>query len=446
MDLYATTGTRVKYAFLTSGLIFLILSLLLYLNISKARLHEDVDSKAYLERGTLFAATNSFVHQGESTQPYYALGYALIIGLLYKLFGQSKEIIIILQVLLSLFSCLLIMSIARRIFGNHAHWYAGLLFAVNVGYLVFTQFILTEIVLAFFLVLFFDRLTCFLQQERDGKINILTLLQSALALGISILVKPAALYFVWVVGVLLLMVLKESLGMRLRSAVLFIVFFFIPVLGYMSYNHYAFANFCVSKLAQVNLYYWYFPNVLALESGTTSDEERLRLLALSKGKHDFNVVLPLFWQKLKQKPYLFAQVWFVNVAKTLVGLYTTNLKVLVEPQVHGGAISYFKMSGNVWQKALRYITAGATQQWVVVVGLFEVVYSLVRYVLAIFGICFLLKKRQWHWLLLSLAFIAYFSLITGHDGCARFRMMFECMLIILAAGGITQIKKILCLE
>jgi hypothetical protein len=37
---------------------------------------------------------------------------------------------------------------------------------------------------------------------------------------------------------------------------------------------------------------------------------------------------------------------------------------------------------------------------------------------------------------LFIAYLAYFSLITGHDGCARFRMLFEFVLIVLAALGV----------
>ena len=42
-------------------------------------------------------------------------------------------------------------------------------------------------------------------------------------------------------------------------------------------------------------------------------------------------------------------------------------------------------------------------------------------------------------MLRHLMFKTFFSFITGHDGCARFRMMFEFLLIILSAFGFSRL-------
>lgn len=465
-------SARVFTSFALSTLTFLILSFFLYHQVPPSKEpHADIDSKAYIQRGGLFYTTNRFVTDSSPEQPYYALGYALFIGIAYKLFGQLLAIIIWLQVVLSLLSCFLMMRIAERFFGSQTAKITAGLFAINIGYLTFTQFILTEILLSFFLVLFFERLTAFVDQikpysypsrqcfalPQDERVSTcargeepvrasrtirayngcMSLIQAGLALGASIIVKPAAILFVFVVCALLILLLKGNMLHRLGRAAIFAFCFYIPVFGYMTYNHYAFGNFCVSTLDRVNLYYWFFPNVLAAENHTTSDIERTKLLALSQGSHNFDAVGDLFWQKLKDKPLLFVYVWLNNVFKTFLGLYTTNLKVLVEPHVYGGTISFFKMQGGVLGKSWAYITAGATKKWVIAVGIFEAFWSVVRYVLFLLALVVLFRTGKMHWLLLSLAFIGYFSLITGHDGCARFRMMFEFLLIILAAGGVT---------
>lgn len=415
---------------LCAAIIFIFASVFLYHNVSDREPHCDIDSKAYLERGALFYTTNRFVTPLHPQQPYYALGYAFVIGMAYKIFGQSMAVIIALQVLLSLISCFLIMCITRRFFGGWAVSVAAVFFALNVGYLTFTQFVLTEILLSFFLVLFFERMTAYLQEQKFSQ-----LITAGLALGTSIMVKPAAIYFVFVVCGLLLAFAQGAWFKRFGIAAMFALSFYIPVLGYMTYNYHAFGNFCVSTLDRVNMYYWFFPNVLATENNTTSDIERTKLLALSEGSHNFDAVQDLFFQKLQQRPILFVRVWLTNVFKTMVGLYTTNLKVLVEPHVHGGAISFFKMQGGVLTKAWAYIAAGASKPWVVAVGFCEALWSVLRYLLCLLGLVMLFRSRKIELLLLALAFIAYFALITGHDGCARFRMMFEFLLIVLAAGG-----------
>lgn len=397
-------------------LIFCLFSCLLYTQTSS---HQDIDSKAYLSKGYLFYKTDKFAEPGEQ-QPYYALGYPFVIGLLYKLFTPDLRVIILFQLLLSLLSCLLIMRIARHFFGSRAGPIAGAFFSFNLGYLVFTQFVLTEIVLSFLLLLFFERLI-------RG-----SLVLSALALGTSIIIKPAALYFIFFICPFLFIFTK-----KIKYPLLFALCFYLPVLGYMSYNKVMFNNFSIGSLDKVNFYYWYFAHVRAYEHGTNADIERTKLMQLQE--HE---VTNLFWQELRQKPLLFARIWLTNVFKTFVGLYTTNLKLLVEPNVHGGQISFFKMQGNWLHKAYAYITAGATKQWVIIVGFLEAGWSLLRYLLCLLGLWFLLRRKEWGLLILSLIFLAYFALITGHDGCARFRMMFEWLTLVLAAGGLSSLLSI----
>lgn len=402
--------------------LFCTCSLFLFFHVSPREPHCDIDSKAYLERGMLFAQTNRFVTDNNPEQPYYALGYALCIGVLYKLLGQSKGIVIVFQLALTLLSLLLIMRVTRRLFGGRAAVVAAVLFACNLGYLTFTQFILTEITLSFLLLLFFERLVYAHP------------VQAALALGASIIVKPAAILFIVPLSVLLFVALPGSGMRRLTTVVLCAVCFYVPVLGYMTYNYYAFSNFCVSTLGRVNLYYWHLPNVLASYHHSSADDERRALQALPEAE-----VAQRIAAELTQRPWLFVRVWLLNVAKTWLGLYTTNLKVLVEPAVHGGDVSFFKTTGSIWCKVWQYISSGATHWWVIAIGVLEALWTMLRLVLVACGFVRLLQQRQFFFAMLCILFLGYFSLITGHDGCARFRMMFEFLLIVLAAGGIERL-------
>jgi hypothetical protein len=80
---------------------------------------------------------------------------------------------------------------------------------------------------------------------------------------------------------------------------------------------------------------------------------------------------------------------------------------------------------------------------VLFVGIFEVFWSIARYFLCLVAVFELIRRKKMGLLFLLLIFIGYFSFITGHDGCARFRMMFEFLLIALAAGGANVIFKTL---
>jgi 4-amino-4-deoxy-L-arabinose transferase-like glycosyltransferase len=417
-------------------IVFSLFSWFLYCHVALTHSHCDIDSKAYLERGLLFAQTGRFVTATSPEQPYYALGYAGIIGILYRVLWPSVVFIILIQLLLAYISCFMMMRCSRLLFGACAAWWVAVFCAISLGYLVFVQFVLTEVVLSFFLLLSFERLLTWLTYRA----SLYPLATAAFVLGLSIAIKPAALYSFFIL-VPLIGSVTGTLRQRIGRIFIFAICFYLPIGGYMTYNYHAFGNFRVSTLDRVNLYYWFYPNVLAQLHGTTSDAERLHLLARSQGAHNFAAVENLFWHSLQDHPLTFMYVWGKNVIKTFAGLYTTNLKVLVAPSVHGGGISFFKTSGTVITRVWAYITVGAYAPWVTVVGCCEVVWSLLRYLLCCVALVGLVRCKKMLPALLCCAYIAYFSLITGHDGCARFRMMFEFLLIILAAGGITIVYR-----
>lgn len=417
---------------LLSVIIFCLISTFLYLQIPASSGHADIDSKAYTEKALLFYSTNSFASPGQE-QPYYTLGYPFFIGILYRLFGTTVFPIILAQILLVILSCFLIMRVAQRLFNQQAGYIAAFLCSINLGYLIFTQFILTEILLSFFLLLFFERLTKYLAFDNNTQKT--ALIQSGLALGTSIIVKPAAIFFIFPICLLLLIFTSSSWLKKIVTAFVFAASFYLPVIGYMTYNKIVFNNFSVSRLDSVNFYYWFFANVRAQEFGTTSAHERTNLMQLAQQRGDGHV-RELFWQELKIKPLLFAYVWLLNVAKTFGGLYVTNLKVLLEPKSNAH-VSFFTSSGGLLSKTWHYVSSRSSKAWVIALGIFEALWSFARYVLCLFGLLYLYRKQKWFFLLLTILFIAYFSLITGHDGCARFRMMLESILIVLAAGGLS---------
>jgi len=416
-----------------AGVIFLALSCLLYVqvyrHVSPIKSHTDIDSPAYLERAELFCTTNTFARPGEQTVPYFTLGYPLIMGLIFKLFGLNKIIIIWFQVLLALITGLLLVIISRRLFNNTVAGITALFFAGNLGFLVFSQFILTEICLVFFLVLFFERFSYFLQVYKFS-----ALMTAGVSLGLSVIIKPAALYF----PILLLPLISNK---KMATTWLFLFSFILPIMSYSLHNNYIFGSYKLGSLDQVNLYFWFFPHVLAQENGTNSDIERAYLARLNNHDPSFAPVKKLFWQKFKHNPVRFIFVWLKNVFKTAAGLYTTNLKVLVDQNVHGGDISFFRINGTIVQKIQRYITAGTSLTWVKTIGYLEAFWSVMRYILCLIGLFGLFYTRRYIILYFFSSYLFYFAMITGHDGCARFRMLFEFVLLILAAYGLLLVTE-----
>ncbi|MFH0898340.1 MAG: glycosyltransferase family 39 protein [bacterium] len=407
-----------------SGL-FIALSILLYINVPAIKAHLDVDSSGYLYNGLIFYEYGSFVKLG--SQPYYALGYPFFIGLLYKIFGVNVSAVILLQVVLALLCGFLLFIIAQRLFNRWVALVTFIFFSCNIGFLTFSQFILTEILLAFLLILFFERFTAFIQNQDKLILGI-----SGFILGASIIVKPAALYYLFFLIPAIVLLTQGLLRCKFHAALVFSLCFYIPILGYMTHNMVTFGNFKTGTLKEVNICYWLFPNMLAHANQTNSDIEREKLQRMPSQKH----VMQYFKEFSKQHPLTLVYVWLKNVFKTWVGLFTTNLKVLIDPHVSGGQISYFKMSGSFLQKAFNYATEGTTILWLKIVGFLETLWSIIRLLLVLTTLFFLLMHKKFALLYIISSYLFYFSMITGHDGCARFRMMFEFLLIILAAAGL----------
>jgi 4-amino-4-deoxy-L-arabinose transferase-like glycosyltransferase len=413
------------------SLIFLNLALLIFLRVSPLNSFCDIDSKAYIEKATILSERNSLApeaHQGQL--PYYTLGYPIIIGIIFKIFSSQIGWLILIQILLTLLSAFLIFVTARRLFNETVGTIAFALTCINVGFLTFSQFVLTESFLALFLILFFERFTAYLYNNK-----LQYLCSAGLFLGLSVIIKPAALYY----PILLLPLIYyiTPIDKKFRYATFFLAFFIVPILSYMLHNKVVFDQFKISNLDSVNIYFWFYPNVLAQEHGTSSDIERLRLQFIA-GQDNYNIraVKEMFKRDLIKKPILFVRVWLKNVTKTFLGLFTTNLKVLVEPNVKGGDISFFKTKGNLIQRAWFYIESGATSNWLKAVGWYEAIWTILRYIFCFFALLTIFYLRRYTLLYFINSYIFYFSIITGHDGCSRFRMMFEFVLIILTAFGI----------
>ncbi len=415
---------------------FLIGSFFLYKSVPDSlSKHQDIDSKAYISNAINFYNYNSFSSPNDQKiTPYYSLGYAFFIGIVYKLFGVQDVFLIWIQILLVLMTAFLMFRIASFLFNELIGVIAFVLTLLNVGFVTFSQFILTEILLVFLYVLFLERFIYFLKNK-----NIINLVVSAFILGISVIVKPAAIYFIFPLLILLLFI-RDNFLQKIRIVVAFSIAFYIPVVSYMAFNKLNYDNFAVAPLAKENLYFYFLPKVLSEKNNVDLDIQTklLRNIVIGNKMSDrsWDKINKLFIENLRQDPILFIKIWMKNVIKTFLGLFTTNLKVLLEPNLRGGDISFFKIKGAIINRFWSYAIAGTDSIAIKTIGVVEAIWSILRYILCLIGVLFLFIKKRWSELFLFCSFILYFSMITGHDGCARFRMMFEPVLIILSVVGL----------
>lgn len=423
--------------FLLFSFIFILFSIFLYKNSSIFNSHQDIDSKAYLHRANILFKTGSIIDtQNSQDCPYYALGYSFFIYFIYKFLGQNNFYIILIQVLLSLLSGFLIFKITENLFNKNIGLIAFFLFSINLGFLIFSQFILTEILLSFLLILFVYFFVKFIKNSRE-----LELIFSAFFMGISICVKPAAIYFIFFI--FLYFIIFFNFKKFLKLSLIFGFVFYSIILGYMLFNKISFNSFSIAPLAKENLYFYLLPKVLAIKNSSSEIEEQKFLASKLSGSkfidNSWQELKDIFIKNLKESPQIFIYVWTQNVIKTFLGLYTSNLKILIEHKDKSVNLSYFKQEGNFFYKLKNYILGNTNNYFVKLTGLLEFFYTILRYIFILIALWALRNKPKI--LYFFILYILYFSIITGHDGCARFRMMFEPVLIILTAFGLFNFGK-----
>lgn len=401
--------------------IFCTAVFLLGQQIISCRPHCDIDSAAYLSQATALAQDGCYCNDDSQTLPYYGMGYPLFLAGIFKWLRSASALIVLLQLILSIINFFIIRSIAIRLFSRRAGYIAFLLGCSSLGYIVFTQFILTEILLATFLT------ASFLVMLRPQ--NSCHAVTAAIFLGLSLFIKPAALYLAAPLFLLWLV-------WNRKNAILFFCIFMLGISGLKLHNYVAFGTVAIGNLASINLCYWYYPYFLAQKKGTHHLDERIALMQKTSGMYKPDKIFPQLVADVCKKPLLAALCWAFNMMKTMLGLYSTNMKVLIGSAT-SGSVSFFNTTGSLLQKAHAYIANGSHQRWVVLVCFFEIIMLSLCYCFGLLGLWLLwLDREKRYYFLLVCIYGAYFIGITGHDGCARFRMMIEFLLLSCAAGGI----------
>jgi 4-amino-4-deoxy-L-arabinose transferase-like glycosyltransferase len=287
-------------------------------------------------------------------------------------------------------------------------------------------------ILIFFLAVFFTLFSAFLISGKP-----LALGFSGLVLGVSVLMKVAAFYFPFMLMILLFFTSKQNWQLWFKRIIIFIIPFALPLLAFMIHNKIVFNQFKLTYIDSFNLCAFFYSQVLAYDHGTNwgIEIEQLAKQYKTEGQH-FDGIKQQFWRDFFSRPHTFIFMWLRNVFKICAGLYSTNLKILTNNNIHGRELSYFNMHGNIWQKATAYIAACTPYRWVKIVAWLEVVWSIIRYILCCLGLLFLWHIKRYWLSLFFLAYIFYFSFMIACDGTARYRFFFEFVLIILAALGI----------
>ncbi|OGB84079.1 hypothetical protein A3F66_06180 [candidate division TM6 bacterium RIFCSPHIGHO2_12_FULL_32_22] len=444
------------------GLIFLFLSLIIF-KIMPTKGHFEIDSVTYDSIATNFAQKGLLLDPRNSfNPPLEVVGYPLFLGLIYRFFGDILPVVFI-QALLALLCFWLMSRIleilsdscfdtfyftkVRRTLPDFAEGFVGhgsmtgpiilaILFLTNLGFLVFTQLLMAEILYVLFLLFFLER---FLSKK---------ILQAAFIGGLSVVIKPAILFFPVLLVPFIFYVMRatpsqrrarrslwQSLGypaLRLiafaqcdrswlpglrslcpksidfainyggvgsepigesnheirdgetrsndtypfKLSFYFLLAFYFPIFLYSCFNYYNYGFFYISAVTRANLFNFFLPKLKAV----------LPDIEVASFNDLFFVCLT--------HPFIATKIWVLNVLKTLVGLHATHLKVMYN-NIVPGSHSFFKIQGNLCDKFYGYIFGGNSSLLIALIAILEAIWIPIRLVFASVGLFSLYRPIIW---------------------------------------------------
>lgn len=415
-------------------------SLLLWYHVPSLSARLENDSHAYLNFVDTFETFGSFDRPGTTIRTtWFGLGYPMFMVACRWIY-QSPYSVIIAQILLGLLTLFALKKTAQLLCGAQAATYAGWLSATNLGLILYPHFFLTESLMIALISVSLLLLVQFIQTQEWWR-----LAGTAFLLGFSIVIKPSVLYLIPFFALSIGWYSYKNWRMRCIVACTFIYFFTIIPTLYMIRNYKVYGVWYLKSVDKVNLYYFYLPHLAAAQDGTSFDAEQKRVLTLYPTT---NYVDETSWKKPHQElkarvlktPLKAVLVWITQTGKTMAGLYTNHLKVLIYDSVKGGDCSFFKLSGSWTQRAWGYLSFGGAGTGMIMLGLTEILLRVLLLFFACWATMMIFIRRSWNLFWLLVIPLGYFWAITGADGCARLRMLMEPYFIILAAQGMTSVR------
>lgn len=415
--------------------LFTLFSAALYFTTPSFDAHQEIDSPEYEEVAQHYVKTDVLGHPVHG-MPVHPAGYYWLLGILYKFFSTHQSLVFFVQLLLSLLCFWLMYKTAILVFGESVALGTLLLASCNLGFIVFSQLILAEILLVTFLCWF---LYCSVLLYHSGKMKHAA--QSGLLLAASVLVKPVALFFGLVMPFFVGSVNYGSITNRCKAVVIFLLFFYIPLLGYMAYNYKFFNNFAVTTLHTGNLYYYFLPRrILPRLSERERHEVQNYLDASSNAKKLEKRSAYIFYHLLYKHPVIYMTALIESMIKIFFGLYSTQLKVMYNTLLRGGTLSFFAMEGSsMLGRLYKYTQFGTDNAVLKIISFFELCWLFVLYFLLCYALVLLLCKKNYYLILFWGSYVGYITLAAAFDGCGRYRMMLEPVFLMLACYAIIEL-------
>lgn len=363
--------------------------------------------------------------------------YPLFIGVIYFLFGIKPWLVLLFQVFLDVATCLLIYFLAMILFHNKKIAFAGgLLYSIEPISAVFVLHLMTEICFVFFFVLSLLILFLAIKKQRMALFAF-----SGIALGIAVLTRPVALYFFVIVSLIIILFSKNKVSHKLKIVTIFIIMLELTLLPWQLRNFINFGSLAITSMQGHNL----------LDYNAAITEAYLSRISVEEARAKFEKLIPsggllnyMEMSRIKQKialnyirqhPMDYSLLHLKGIFNMFINsVKYETMKIFGLERKTPRDEDKVPLSNNIINR-LRQPIVNASKEYYLIFPLSFLVF--LEYVFALVGLIGLFVKKHWKLAVTFIVIIAYYSLITGIIGEARYKLPIIPVYLMLSGYGIT---------
>ncbi len=413
-------------------LISIILKLILFFSAYHGDLKQitEPDSKGYYAPAKILLETGHYMNYDGTQHMFFRTpGYPTFIAIIYFLFGYHLSAIIIAQILLSSLLIITAYYIAKQLFSLRVGLLAAFLVATDYLLLGYTYSVLTDMLFALFMGLFYMVGVSLLTEDKSKYLLSFLL---GLFLSVATLIRPIS-YFMIFALVIGLLIFAISQRFEFKKIVLFMFCFIVP-------NIVLIGGWQIRNYETIGTYQ--FSGVMGSGGIKNFFPENYRLY----GKNDKKIGVKQDMQILAKDPMLTLKYVLKGAKQVLMGSDTVLYAFLGREQdiVNLESIkrqllsSHFKNAANIF--------ATSSFNWTILASPFFLLSPKLLF-LAVLSVFILRKKSSkplWFAHIFLFCAVLYFlALSSNASGYARFRLPFQLIIDCYAAAGLMFLIKLL---
>lgn len=413
------------------------------------------DARDYNRLAENLLVNNEYaVEKGATPEALPTPLYPAFVAGFYALCGIRPWIILLAQAVLDTCTCLLILATVRRHAGSSPAFWAALFYALDPIAILYCSHLLSDILFVFMCVAGASLLANAIAVD-DPRRPRLRVFASGCLIGVAAMVRPIGMYLPAAVALATFLILRRSPRRAAIHLALFCAAFLLVIFPWLLRNHRTFGSFSLSTSGPYNLLVL---NVAPAEAERRREDPgaaRARLLGEADEAMRRDGVDPIsadpftkvrYWQRLalkyaREEPVLLAKHYARGVVYMFVNMATGYYANMIHhrPGIQVGSLGNDVAAPSAIGRMMSW--AGRKSPTEILLGLLIGIYMLVCYACTAVGLYVSWRARSSRYLLLCFAFGAYFVLVTGTAGQARFKLPAIPFYIAFAGAGAAWMLK-----